>query len=578
MNSSVPKSLRILALASTLLSAPAAQYAFAAAVEPGRSQSGNYLAGLIAGEDRDEAAAAILYREALRADPKNLDLVERAFAAALASGDMREAFPLAERVLQREPTNSLARLSLAVKAFGEGQYALARTHLSLGQAGRAHDVTTTMLSAWALAGQKDLRDALSTLDRMQDGSILAFRNYHAGLIASVMGAAGDSEKRLQQAFRAQTSTLRFADAYARALARRNARSDADTVLNEFAKSVPHHALVEANRAMIDSGKPIDQLVHDAKEGAAETLYGLGAAGGRQGDELAQVVYLRLALHLRPDLDVAAMGLAEVFEQLHQLDASLEAYALVPSTSALRPTAEIQAALTLDASERADEARRRLKIIVDANSKNFEAWTALGSIQRAAKQFPEAIESYDKAIAGIEKPDRSNWTLFYFRAICFERSHDWPKAEADFKKALELFPEQPLVLNYLGYSWVDQGINLDDAFKMLRRAVELRPTDGYIVDSLGWAHYKLGHYDESLRILEKAIEMKPADPTVNDHLGDVYWRVNRRTEAHFQWNHARDNDPDKDDLPMILKKIDKGLPDEKSGENKAGEAAPVKNGG
>ena len=314
--------------------------------------------------------------------------------------------------------------------------------------------------------------------------------------------------------------------------------------------------------MIDSGKPIDQLVHDAKEGAAETLYGLGAAGGRQGDELAQVVYLRLALHLRPDLDVAAMGLAEVFEQLHQLDASLEAYALVPSTSALRPTAEIQAALTLDASERADEARRRLKIIVDANSKNFEAWTALGSIQRAAKQFPEAIESYDKAIAGIEKPDRSNWTLFYFRAICFERSHDWPKAEADFKKALELFPEQPLVLNYLGYSWVDQGINLDEAFTMLRRAVDLRPTDGYVVDSLGWAHFKLGHYEEAARQLEKAIELKPADPVVNDHLGDAYWRIGRKLEAHFQWNHARDMGPEKEDLPGILKKIDAGLPEDR----------------
>ena len=158
------------------------------------------------------------------------------------------------------------------------------------------------------------------------------------------------------------------------------------------------------------------------------------------------------------------------------------------------------------------------------------------------------------------PDRSHWTLFYFRGISFERSKQWPRAEADFKKALELFPDQPLVLNYLGYSWVDKGINLDEAFKMLRRAVDLKPTDGYIVDSLGWAHYKLGHYDEALRELEKAIELKPADPVVNDHLGDAYWRNNRKVEAGFQWNHARDMNPEADDLPNILKKIETGLPD------------------
>jgi Flp pilus assembly protein TadD len=177
---------------------------------------------------------------------------------------------------------------------------------------------------------------------------------------------------------------------------------------------------------------------------------------------------------------------------------------------------------------------------------------------------------------LDKPDRSNWTLFYFRAICFERTKQWPKAEADFKKALELFPDQPLVLNYLGYSWVDQGVNLDEAFKMLRRAVDLRPTDGYVVDSLGWANFKLGHYEEATRELEKAIELKPADPVVNDHLGDAYWRMGRKLDAHFQWNHARDMGPEPEDLPAILKKIDSGLPDEEK--PAAAQNEPKKDGG
>ena len=198
---------------------------------------------------------------------------------------------------------------------------------------------------------------------------------------------------------------------------------------------------------------------------------------------------------------------------------------------------------------------------------------MGSLQRSAKKFEDAAASYDKAIELVGTPDRSNWTLFYFRGICFERAKQWPKAEADFKKALELFPDQPLVLNYLGYSWVDQGVNLDEAFKMLRRAVDLRPSDGYIVDSLGWAHYKLGHYQEAAEELEKAIDLKPADPVVNDHLGDAYWRVNRRIEAHFQWNHARDMRPEPEDLPNILKKIEFGLPDEPSKDAPAAAPGP-----
>jgi tetratricopeptide (TPR) repeat protein len=223
-------------------------------------------------------------------------------------------------------------------------------------------------------------------------------------------------------------------------------------------------------------------------------------------------------------------------------------------------ADIQIALELEGMGKTDEATQRLSEIVAARPHNVEALSALAELQRSAKKYTEAAATYDEAIAAVGIPQRDNWTLFYFRGICYERSKQWPKAEADFKKALELYPDQPLVLNYLGYSWVDQGLNLEEAFKMLRKAVELRPNDGYIVDSLGWAHYKLGQYPEAAETLEKAIDLKPADPILNDHLGDAYWHVNRRIEAHFQWNHARDMGPDPDDLPAILKKIEDGLPD------------------
>jgi tetratricopeptide (TPR) repeat protein len=359
------------------------------------------------------------------------------------------------------------------------------------------------------------------------------------------------------------------------LARHGDRDGAKQVYEDFVHVLPHHPLVDGALADLAAGRPLDPIIRNAKDGGAEVLYGLGAAGSKQGDELAALIYLRLALYLRPDHALAAVTVADLYEQLKQNQAAIDAYEMVPATSPMRANADIQAGLSLDALGRTDDAIKRLQEIVAANPKDVDALSALGSLQRSAKNFAEAAQTYDRAIALLDKPDRGNWTLFYFRAICFERTKQWPKAEADFKKALELSPDQPLVLNYLGYSWVDQGINLDEAFKMLRRAVDLRPSDGYVVDSLGWAHFKLGHFDEATRELEKAIELKPADPVVNDHLGDAYWRMGRKLDAHFQWNHARDMGPEPEDLPNILKKIDSGLPDATPA---AAQAEPKKDGG
>jgi tetratricopeptide (TPR) repeat protein len=550
--------------------------AVSAPFEVGESQAGNYLAALVAGADRDTTAAATYFRETLRADPRNPELIDRAFAAALANGNMDDAFQLADRLLMRDPNNSLARLSSAVRAIADGQYGVARVQLAGGDAGKAHDVTTTLLTAWSFAGLNDGKDALSALDRIRDASFAVFRDYHAGLIADLTGNAPEALKRLKSAYDGEKNTLRLADAYGRYLARHGDRDGAKQVYESFAQVLPHHPIVENALADLAAGRPLDPIIRNAKDGAAEVLYGLGGAGSRQGDELAALIYLRLALYLRPDHALAAVTVADLYEQLKQSQSAIDAYQLVPDGSPMRASANIQAGLSLDALGRSDDAIKRLQDIVAANPKDIDALSALGGLQRSAKNFADAAQTYDKAIALLDKPDRSNWTLFYFRAICFERTKQWPKAEADFKKALELFPDQPLVLNYLGYSWVDQGVNLDEAFKMLRRAVDLRPTDGYVVDSLGWANFKLGHYEEATRELEKAIELKPADPVVNDHLGDAYWRMGRKLDAHFQWNHARDMGPEAEDLPAILKKIDAGLPEET--QPAAAQAEPKKDGG
>jgi tetratricopeptide (TPR) repeat protein len=249
--------------------------------------------------------------------------------------------------------------------------------------------------------------------------------------------------------------------------------------------------------------------------------------------------------------------------------AIKVYERMPASSPLKRNAQIQLATDLDAADRSEEAIKILKTVTSEDPKDLEAIMALGNIERGRKKFADCVVTYSQGIDVLPKPedkageDKANAVYYYYRGICEERSKQWSKAEADMRKALELQPEQPHVLNYLGYSWIDQGINLDEGMKMIKRAVDQRPDDGYIVDSLGWAYYRIGNYEDAVKNLERAIDLKPEDPTINDHLGDAYWRVGRTLEAKFQWAHARDLKPEPEDLPKIEAKIENGLPDDAS---------------
>jgi tetratricopeptide (TPR) repeat protein len=305
---------------------------------------------------------------------------------------------------------------------------------------------------------------------------------------------------------------------------------------------------------------------------------------QQGDELASIVYLRLALSLNPDHALALVTLADNYERLKRVDQAVEILNRIPASSPLRPSAEIQIGLSLEQLGRSDEALATLQRLIQQRPDDNDALVALGNVQRARKQYAEAAETYGKAIERSTDSEVQKWPLYYYRGTAFERAKQWPKAEADLKKALELVPDtQPVgksqVLNYLGYSWVDSSTNLDEAFKMLKRAVELNPRDGMIIDSLGWAYFRFGHYNEAVRELEKAAEVKAGDPVINDHLGDAYWKVGRKLEAKFQWQHAKDAEPEPDDLKKIEAKLADGLPDDdKPAEAKREDVEPPKDGG
>jgi Flp pilus assembly protein TadD len=629
----------------------------------GFTAAGSYLAARHAGLERDAIAAAGFYRDALRRDPKNGELLDRAFLSLLVGGDVDGAVKLAERVLQVDKSDRVARLVLGVSGLKHKHFPAARRDLAQSVRGPITDLTATLLSAWSQYGGGDVKGAVATIDKLQGPDWYAiFKDLHAGMILDAAGQESEAGKRLEQAYKLDSSALRVVEAYGSWLSRNGRADDAKKVFADFNKSVPNHPLVMQALAVLNApaphevtpvvervelpagtrlavgargeqvrrvqsiiklkpdgvfsqqmrravrefqernGLPVDgmvgmktaeklnaaigggtvahkgelpRLVASADEGAAEALYGLGASLGRRGGEDLGLVYLHLALYLQPNHPLALLSLADLYESLKKPELAIKAYERIPQTSPLHRNAAIQMATDLDALDRADEAEKHLIALVKEFPDDQEAIMALGNVQRGHKKFAECADTYSKGVKALGTPEKANWVLFYFRGICYERSKQWPQSEADLKKALELFPDQPQVLNYLGYSWIDQGVHLDDGMAMIKKAVQQRPDDGYIVDSLGWAYFKLGNYDEATKQLERAIELKPEDPTINDHLGDAYWRIGRTLEARFQWAHARDLKADPEDLPKILDKLKNGLPDETSSQ---ADKAPVKKDG
>jgi len=527
--------------------------------------SGNYLAALVAGMSNDPTSASRFYSESIKFDPRSADLAERALETLLAEGKMTEALPLADTVAKRNSGSGIARLAQGVRAIKDKNFQTARNIFRRGDRNQSSDITANLLNAWTYQGSGNIKRAFEAVDRIGDEpGAKVFRLLHRGLIAKVGGKADEARKALKAAYEADPQTLRTADLYAQFLISQKETDEALSIYRQLKRLYPRHPLVRAAIANLEQGKAVEDEIRDESDGIAEVLYGLGSAVTRDGEELASLIYLRLAHYLSPNHNLAALAIADTYERLKQPQSAITAYALIEQTSPLRLTADVQRALNLEQLDEKNQAVAVLKSVSLNHKDEIEPLIALGNVYRARKAFKDAAETYSAAIAALGQPTPGHWSLFYSRGIALERLKRWPEAEADFRKALELSPDQPLVLNYLGYSWVEQNTNLDEAFKMLRRAVEQQPTDGYIVDSLGWAYYRLGQYDKALQLMEKAVDLKAADPTINDHLGDVYWRLGREREARFQWNHARDLNPEPEDLPKILEKIEKGLPPLTSG--------------
>jgi tetratricopeptide (TPR) repeat protein len=522
--------------------------------------SGRYLAARVAEQDHDYDAAADQLDPALAQTPDDPELVYAAFRLRMYAGRIDQAAQLAPRVLAARPGDGLANLVLAVQAIKKGDYRAAEQQLGRigaeNQLGALHEYVL----AWLKAGEKDFPAARAHLAKLRPAAGERAEAPALVIEAQIDEMAGDkaaAEAKYRRAMGLDKNGLRTTIAVAEGLRRLGKGDEARQLLKSYGEKFSDTVVMDG---LIGPNAPPPKPP-TAASGIGDLLFDIG--GILSSDQRNQrtdlgLIFYQLSANLKPENEFAWLMIAGLYEQFNQVAKAVASLARIGPNSPLYWQARLRTA-ALDAQhEKFEQAVARLRTLIAEKPDRIDAALTLAELLRGKERYAEAVQAYDTAIQRLRNVGERHWSVFFGRGIVLERTKQWPKAELDMKKALELSPEQPHVLNYLGYSWIDQGLHLDEGMKMLERATELRPDDGAITDSVGWAFYRLGQYDKAVEWLERATEQKGDDATITEHLGDAYWHVGRRREARFQWERALSQKPDKDRLAVIRDKLANGL--------------------
>ncbi|MEL6511522.1 MAG: tetratricopeptide repeat protein [Pseudomonadota bacterium] len=524
--------------------------------------AGAYLAGRAASYESDYAKAAQYYTQALIADPSNPRILENATSAYVNLGRVPQAFTIAQKMQLSGIESQIAHLVITAEQFEQGDYDQLLEDISAGR--RIGPLVDGLASAWAELGRGRMTEALARFDELsQQNGLQGFALYHKALALASVGDyegadalfSGEEQGPLRQ-------TRRGVMAHVEVLSQLERNEDALELISALFRDDSDPGVADY-RARLEAGEMLPFThVNDATDGAAEMFFSVAGVLSSDASPGYTLIYSRLAEYLRDDHVDAILLSAAMLEDLERYTLATESYNRVPRDHPAFHAAELGRADTLRRAGKDDAAIEVLQQLAKSHGELASVHTAMGDMMRGLQRFEDAIPAYDRAIE-LTDEDNAQWFVHYARGISYERSDNWERAEADFRRALELRPNQPLVLNYLGYSLVEKKIKLDEALEMIETAAAERPDSGFIIDSLGWVLYRLGRYDEAVGHMERAAELMPVDPVVNDHLGDVYWAVGRETEAQFQWKRAlsfidpteEDGDADPE---RIRRKLDVGL--------------------
>lgn len=503
-----------------------------------QSLAGSYLAGRSAAVNNDYALSAQYYATALARDPSNVELMDSTTLSYLALGDIKKAIPLAKAIVTTGQRSQAARMVITAGLIDGGNYAeLAKQEV---QTDGISPWLDGLVKAWALIGTDDVDAAIVQFDSIStDSGMLGVVTFHKALALATVGRYEASEAVFDSdAMGAAARTRRGVLARAEVLSQLGRNADAAQVIDQTFNGATDPEL-DILIAKLNAGDTIP-FTHapTARAGLAEVFYTFAALlRAERASDYYTLLHTRVARHLRPDHVDALLLTADLLEDLGQYELAIEEYRAVGADDPAYHVAELGRAAALRRLEKADQAVEVLEQLARTHGDLAVVHSTLGDTLRAQDQYQAAIAAYTRALNLTKPSETRRWYLLFSRGIAFSQNDDDVSAEADFRAALVINPDQPQVLNYLGYSLVEEQRKLDEALDMIERAVATSPDSGYIVDSLGWVYYRLGRYDEAVVQMERAVELEAVDPVVNDHLGDVYWAVGRRREAQFQWQRA-----------------------------------------
>ncbi|EAQ04455.1 TPR domain protein [Pseudooceanicola batsensis HTCC2597] len=520
--------------------------------------SGDYLAARQARMAGDFDAAVYYYIRALGEDPRNPQLLEGAALSQLSAGDLPRAVSVAERMEDAGIQSQIARAILAAHEFKTGAHQAVLDRVAEDRG--VGPLVDGLMAAWARLGAGDMSAALDAFDTVAETKGLrGFALYHKALALAMVGDFEASEAiYANEEGGPLQMTRRGAIARIEVLSQLDRNADALALLDRLFGRDLDPGLAEMRDGLTRGETLPFTHVTEITDGVAEIFYSVAAALRGEATDDYTLIYSRVAEALRKDHIDAILLSAELLEDMGRPALATRAYRQVPRENPAFHAAELGRAAALRKSGRTDAALEVLEQLSESHGDMPIVHTTRGDLLRGMSRYLDAVQAYDTALSLYEADDRSQWFVLYARGISHERLNHWPEAESDFRAALKLNPEHPRVLNYLGYSLVEKQQKLAEALSMIERAAKARPDSGYILDSLGWALYRLGRYDDAVGHMERAAELMPVDPVVTDHLGDVYWAVGRYLEAEFQWSRALSFAPDTDDAERIRRKLKVGL--------------------
>ncbi|MBX7147245.1 MAG: tetratricopeptide repeat protein [Alphaproteobacteria bacterium] len=533
------------------------------------SQLGQYLLGqhaIVIG-DIDTALRALDL--ALSQDPNNGNLLKSLLNLSLQKSDFDKALTYAKKLQKLSIPSDIGNLLLALKEFKSNNPTKSLEFLKSKGDTKFIEKISPFLQTWINIDKSkdkknlylDLEQKLlsfnSVNDKKEDDEFIPFQ---LGLLADVLNQNDQAYDYYGKFLKfMKQPPVRMIEIIGNFYQRYNKTNEAEELYKKATTLNPQSLMAATFKKRLAGGKNIDPVITNAQEGLAETLFYLAALlSVTNNNQEASVIMAELSLFIKPQVAHTQFLLGELFRSQELYNEALKYYRSVGSNSIFSTVSQISTAQILDKMGKTDEAIALLEKFLNTNPGEIDVAMVLGEILSNQKLYQQAINAYNKAISQINTPLIGHWNIFYARGIAYERNKQWDKAEEDLQKALVLNPEEPLILNYLGYSWVDRGENLDKALAMLKKAVELDPNNGYIIDSLGWAFFRLKNWEEATKYLEKATELSPSDPTINDHLGDAYWKASRLNEAKFQWQRALLFKPENDQIVLIQKKLQEGI--------------------